>query len=163
MNGLVPVLIAVLLAEFGPRAEIYAGARRFGAPLLVIVAGVVAAALAGILVAPTLTDWADAFLIAIALAFAAMGQAQRVKPMTGRASTIMAFWRGGVPLIAFAFATRFGAVTVMAGTLAGLVAAAILTRAAHGNAIPIVPVRWFAVAILAVAAIVVAIGALRLI
>lgn len=159
MNGLIPVLIAVLLAEFGPRAMLVTEMRWRDAALSFTI---LAAAFAGTQVAPSLTGWANAFLIAISLGFGALGQVQRVKPVAGTIRGIVAFWQGGVPLIVFAFATRFGFITVTVGALAGLVAAAILTRVANGSNIPIAPVRWAAATILAVAALVVAIGALRL-
>ncbi|MEP6784988.1 MAG: hypothetical protein ABI898_04510 [Sphingomonadales bacterium] len=162
MNGLVPVLIAVLLAEFGPRSAIYADARLRDPSLWVIALGVIAAAIAGALVAPTLTGWADAFLIAIALTFAALGQAQKVKLATGPIPVIVAFWRGGVPLIAFAFATRFGALTVGLGALGGLLIAAVMTRVADSSGMNVIPIRWAAVLVLGIAAVVVATGALRL-
>lgn len=159
MNGLVPVLIAVLLAEFGPRAMLVAEIRwRDAAVSLTILA----AALAGTQVAPSLTGWANALLIAISLGFGALGQAQRVKPISGTIGGIVAFWQGGVPLIVFAFATRFGFITVAVGAVAGVLASAILTRAANAGNVQTAPIRWAAVAVLAVAAMVVAVGALRL-
>lgn len=160
MNGLVPVLIAVLLAEFGPRAAVYAGSSwRSAAPWL-IAASIATASVAGGLIAPSMTEWADALLIAIALGFAAIGQVQRVKPVSGMFRTIITFWQGGAPLLAFAFATRFGAPVVALGAVGGLIAVAVLTRVA--SEAPVKPIRWAAAAILAVAAMVVAIGALRL-
>lgn len=162
MNGLVPVMIAVLLAEFGPRMALYADARIPNPLLWVIAAGVIAAAMAGALIAPGLTEWADAFLIAVALAFAAFGQAQRIDAIDGTVPRVIAFWRGGVPLLAFGFATRFGALSVAAGVMGGVVAAAVLTGISRSSGVPIAPIRWAAAAILAVAAVVVAVGALRL-
>lgn len=162
MNGLVPVLVAVLLAEFGPRAALYADARMRSVAPWIIIASIVAASAGGALVAPGLTGWADAFLIAIALAFGAVGQAQRIRPATGLIPVTVAFWQGGVPLIAFAFAARFGAISVAAGALTGVAAAAILTRVVPPGLIPAMAIRWVAVAALAIAAIAVAVGALRL-
>lgn len=159
MNGLIPALIAVLLAEIGPRAAVHAGSHW---RVAVLCAGVIGAAVAGTFVASSLTGWANAFLIAISLGLAALGQAQRVPPTITTMTAIIIFWRGGVPLIAFAFATRFGAVWVGAGALMGLLAASVLTRALHGGNISIAPFRWGAVAILGMAAMTVAIGALRL-
>lgn len=162
MNGLVPVLVAVILAEFGPRATLYANARPRDPSIWLIAASIIAAAIAGELVAPSLTGWADAFLIAIALTFAALGQVQAVKPVTNWFAVVVGFWHGGVPLIAFAFATRFGAPAVAAGALAGLVASAALTRITAGGPEIVRPIRWAAAGILLIAAAITAIGALRL-
>jgi hypothetical protein len=158
MNGLVPVLIAVLLAEFGPRAALYADARLREPTPWIIAASVIAASVAGGLTGSGLTAWADAFLIAIALAFAAFGQVQNVRARAGTLPVALAFWQGGTPLLAFAFAARFGAPAVAAGALMGLIVAAILTRAAGSTAV----FRWIAAAALAIATVVVAVGALRL-
>jgi hypothetical protein len=163
MNGFVPVLLAVALAEFGPRAAIYANARRFETALWLIAACVIASAAAGQVVAPTLTGWADAFLIAISLAFAALGQMHRVKPATGVFRTVAAFWRGGVVLIAFAFAARYGAAAAALGTLAGMTAAAVLTRVVEGARQPVAPFRWVCAGVLITASFVVAVQALRLV
>lgn len=160
MNGLVPVLIAVLFAEFGPRASLYAGTNWRSAVPWLIGASVIAAAVTGGSIAPRMTEWADALLIAIALGFAAFGQIQRVTPVAGTFARLIAFWQGGAPLIVFAFAARFGAPVVALGAIAGLITAAVLSRAARD--VPTAPFRWTAAALLAVAAVIVAVGALRL-
>lgn len=162
MNGFVPTLIAVALAELGPRAAIYADARRLETSLWLIAACIFASAVGGYFTAPMLTGWADAFLIAISLVFAAFGQLQRVKPVTGLLPVVATFWRGGVVLIVFAFAARYGPVAAAVGALGGMVAAAVLTRTITGSRQPITPFRWVSAALLAVAAFVVAVQALRL-
>ena len=162
MNGLIPALIAVMLIEIDPRAMLYADARHAQASLWIIVVMVFGAAAAGVAVAPMLTDWADAFMIALALAFGAIGQLQRIRPAAGVVPVVIAFWRGGVALAVFAFAARFGVFGAAFGAIGGLVAAAVVSRAARGAGIPLDPLRWGAAGTLAVAAFVVAIGALRL-
>ena len=162
MNGLIPALIAVMLIEIGPRAMLYADARRAQASLWIILVMVFAAAVAGVAVAPMLTDWADAFMIAIALAFGAAGQLQRIRPAVGVVPVVIAFWRGGVALAVFAFAARFGVLGAAFGAIGGLVAAAVVSCGARGAGIPLDPLRWGAAGILAITAFVVAIGALRL-
>ena len=162
MNGLIPALIAVMLIEIGPRAMLYADARHAQASLWIIVVMVFGAAAAGVAVAPMLTDWADAFMIALALAFGAIGQLQRIRPASGVVPVVIAFWRGGVALAVFAFAARFGVFGAAFGAIGGLVAAAVVSRAARGAGIPLDPLRWGAAGVLAIAAFVVAIGALRL-
>jgi Ca2+/H+ antiporter, TMEM165/GDT1 family len=163
MNGFVPALVAVLLAEIGPRALLYADAGRHRIVLGVIAALVAAAGIAGTLLAGELTEWADALMIAIALTFAAVGQVQRIRPAVGFVRVVSAFWSGGVLILVFALATRFGPVAAITGGLAGLVAAAVLTRALAGGAIPLQPIRWAAAGILTLAGAVIAVGALRLV
>jgi hypothetical protein len=162
MNGFIPVLIAVVLAELGPRALLYAGARRHELALWVIALLIFAAGAAGTLVGPQLTGWADALMIAIALAFAAIGQLQRIKAAAGVLRIVAAFWSGGVLLIVFAFATRFGTLATAFGALAGLVGAVVVTRLAAAGSVPIQPLRWGAAALLFGAAAIVAANALRL-
>ena len=96
------------------------------------------------------------------LVFAAFGQLQRVKSASGLVAVVATFWRGGVLLIVFAFATRFGVFAASLGALGGLAAAAVLTRVARSSALPIQPIRWCAAIILAFSAAFAAVGALRL-
>lgn len=163
MNGFVPALIAALIAEIGPRAALYADARGRPVVLGTIALAVVAATLGGLFVAPMLNGAADTFLIALALLFAALGQVQRVGSATGPLAILISFWRGGVPLIAFAFAARFGPVAAASGVLAGMAAAAVLTLGARDGGIPLQPVRWAAAGLLVIAAGWLVIIALRLV
>ncbi len=163
MNGFIPVLIAVALAELGPRARLYAGARRYEMALWIVVLLIFVAAAAGTLVGPQLTGWADALLIAIALAFAAVGQLQRVEPATGVWRTVAAFWSGGVLLLTFAFAARFGPFAAAFGAIGGLIAAVVIGRMTAAGAVPIQPLRWGASALLFGAAAIIAANALRLV
>lgn len=162
MNGFVPVLIAVALAEFGPRADLYATLKRGDLLPWIVLAALIAAAVAGHLTAPMLNERADAFLIGLSLAFAAFGQLQRVKPASGLVARTLVFWGGGVPLIVFALATRFGGVASVGGAVAGMAAAAVLTRAARNGSVARAPFRWAAAAALAAAGAWVMIAALQL-
>ena len=163
MNGFVPAIVAVMLAELGPRALLYADARRQEIVLWFIAAVVFIAGAAGVFAGRTMNAWANALMIAIALAFAAVGQLQRIAPATGAIRTLAAFWRGGVLILVFALATRFGPFAASFGALAGMAAAAVITRTLIANGIPVQPVRWAAAALLAVAAAFLAVGALRLV
>jgi hypothetical protein len=163
MNGIVPAIVAVMLAEMGPRALLYAEARRQETALWFIAALVFAAGAAGVFVAKTMNPWASALMIAIALTFAAVGQLQRVAPATGTVRTVAMFWRGGVLLLIFALATRFGPFAASFGALAGMAAAAIATKALLAGGVPMQPIRWGASAVLVLAAAYLAVGALRLV
>jgi len=163
MNGFVPILVAVLLAEFGPRALPYARTAGRAAVAVVMIAAIVAAAVAGHYVAPGLTGWADALMIAVALIFAAVGQVQRVAPVTGFVPVVASFWRGGTPLLAFAFAARFGLIATIAGAVCGVVAAVITSSIADEAPVPVAPIRTGSAVILALAAGIVAVQALRLV
>jgi len=163
MNGFVPAIVAVMLAEMGPRALLYASARRQEIVLWFIAALVFIAGAAGVLSGRTMNPWATALMIAIALLFASVGQLQRVAPATGAIRTLAAFWRGGVLILVFALATRFGPFAASFGALAGMAAAAIATRALLSSGVPMQPIRWGAAALLAIAAGFLAMGALRLV
>lgn len=163
MNGFVPAIVAVMLAELGPRALLYADARRQEIILWFIAALVFVAGAAGVFAGRTMNAWATALMIAIALVFAAFGQLQRIAPATGAIRTLAAFWRGGVLLLVFALATRFGPFAASFGALAGMAAAAIITRTLIANGIPVQPVRWAAAALMTIAAAFLAVGALRLV
>jgi hypothetical protein len=163
MNGFVPAIVAVMLAEMGPRALLYANARRQEIALWLIAAAVFVAGAAGVLTSRTMNAWATALMIAIALLFAAVGQLQRVAPATGSIRTLAAFWRGGVLILVFALATRFGPFAASFGGLAGMAAAAIATRALLAGGVPMQPIRWGAAALLSIAAGFLAVGALRLV
>ena len=152
-----------MLAELGPRALLYADARRQEIVLWFIAALVFVAGAAGVFAGRTMNACATALMIAIALVFAAVGQLQRIAPATGAIRTLAAFWRGGVLILVFALATRFGPFAASFGGLAGMAAAAIITRTLTANGIPVQPVRWAAAALMTIAAAFLAVGALRLI
>jgi hypothetical protein len=162
MNGFIPALVAILLAEVGPRALDYAGAGRHR---IVLIAMLVLVGLAGsgVVLGRELTEWANALVIAIALLFAAVGQLQRVRPAAGIIPVVSAFWNGGVLIVVFALAIRFGPVAAIGGGVVGLVAAAIVTHSLVAGGIPLQPVRWGAAALLTLASAFMAIGALRLV
>ncbi|MCW4462799.1 TMEM165/GDT1 family protein [Sphingomonas sp. BT-65] len=89
MDALVPAFIAVLLTQAGDRSPWLVAilADRFGKPFLVALAAVLAhaagnavAAIGGLLIAPMLTPNAKQLLLALALAFAAMGALWHLKP-----------------------------------------------------------------------------------
>lgn len=163
MNGFVPVLVAVLLAEIGPRSMLYARAGRRDIVLWVAALIVFGASAAGHVIGPQMTGWADALMISIALVFAALGQMQRVTTAKALVPVLWAFWSGGVGILAFAFAARFGALTTAFGTLGGMLAAALITPHIPANGIPMRPVRGAAVLVLIVTAAIIAVNALRLV
>lgn len=163
MNGFIPALVAVLLAEIGPRALFYAEAGRHRIVLVTMAVLVALAGTGGALLARELTEWSNALMIAIALLFAAVGQVQRIRPAAGIVPVVAAFWSGGVLILVFTIAIRFGPVAAVAGGLAGLVAAAVLTRALVDGGIPLQPVRWAAATVLTLASAFIAVGALRLV
>ena len=65
MNGFVPAIVAVMLAEMGPRALLYADARRQEIILWFIAAVVFLAGAAGVFAGRTMNAWANALMIAI--------------------------------------------------------------------------------------------------
>ncbi len=163
MNGFIPALVAVLLAEIGPRALFYLESGRHRIVLVAILVLVTIAGTSGIWLAHELTEWSNALMIAIALAFAAIGQLQRVRPAAGIIPVVAAFWSGSVLILVFALAIRFGPAASVGGAIAGMLAAALLTRAMVDGGIPLQPVRWAATAILMLASATVAVSALRLV
>jgi hypothetical protein len=163
MNGFIPALLAVMLAELGPRALLYAEARRHEAILWLIAALVFVVGAAGFFVGRTMTEWADALMIAIALALAAIGQMQKLRPASGLVPTVVAFWRGGTLILVFALAARFGPLAASFGGLAGMAGAAVLTRMLTSSGVPMVPLRWGAAIILFIGAAVIGVQALRLV
>jgi hypothetical protein len=163
MNGVIPALVAVMLSEMGPRALLYADARRQEVGLWLIAALVFFAGAAGALTRPMLNVRASALMIAIALVFAAAGQFQRVAPAKGTIRTVAAFWRGGVLILVFALATRFGPFAASFGALAGMLAAAIATHALRAGGVPMTPIRWAAATLLAGTGALLAADSLRLV
>ena len=163
MNGFVPAIVAVMLAEMGPRALLYADARRQEIALWLIAAAIFLSGAEGVFAGRTMNAWATALMIAIALLFAAIGQLQRVVSATGSIRTLAAFWRGGVLILVFALSTRFGPFAASFGGLAGMAAAAVATRALLASGVPMQPIRWASAALLAIVAAFLAVGALRLV
>lgn len=163
MNGFIPALVAILLAEVGPRALHYAGAGRHRIVPIAMLVLVGLAGSGGVVLGRELTEWANALVIAIALLFAAVGQLQRVRPAAGIIPVVSAFWSGGVLILVFALAIRFGPLAAIGGGVVGLVAAAIVTHTLVGGGIPLQPVRWGAAAILTMASAFMTVGALRLV
>lgn len=163
MNGFIPALVAVMLAEMGPRAMLYAAARRHQAGLWLIAVLVLLAGAAGALTKSMMNVRAATLMIAIALLFAAVGQLQRIAPAKGTFRTLTAFWRGGVPILVFALATRFGPLSACFGALGGMLGAAVTTRALQAGGVPMKPIRWAAAALLAIVAAFLAVTALRLV
>lgn len=163
MNGFIPALLAVMLAEVGPRALLYADARRQESILWVIAALVFAVGAAGYFAGRTMTEWADALMIAIALVFAAVGQMQKLRPAKGLVPTVAAFWRGGTLILVFALAARFGPLAASFGGLAGLAGAAVVTRALLASGVPMAPLRWGAAVVLLIGAAIIGVQALRLV
>lgn len=161
MNGLIPALLAVLLAEVGPRGT--ALAFEAGRTTIVfLIAGVLAAAaVAGALLAPRLAPNAETLLIALALAFGAWAQASRVPPPATTRAALLAFWRGGTTLLVFALATRFAPLSVGVGAAGGLAVTAMLGRLIDARAMRFV--RRGCLLVLLVAAASLAIVALRLV
>lgn len=154
MNGLIPALIAVLLAEIGER-----GAAASGAPsrlyIGLVAALVAASAIAGNIAAPFVTTPAATLMTGISLLYAGLYQlrpADVSRPLT-------AFWLSGTPLIVFALAARFGSVPVAIGSFAGLGGAAALSSLGAAN---IRVYRLVAAVLLLLGGIVAAIAGLRL-
>ena len=141
MNGFVPALLAVLLAEFGPRALSYTAAPYREALGWMAAAMIFGAGAGGIVVASHMTVHAQTLMLGIALAFAGMGQIGRVRSASGFAGNLALFWRGGSALLAFAFAARFAGIATLLGSAGGLVAALLLSLAARANRWPLDALR----------------------
>ena len=128
MNGFVPALVAVLLAEFGPRARVLLAARHSQLLAVFVTLLIILAAGGGGIVASQLSGWADTLMIGGALVLAGSGQFQRVRPVSGRLRLLATFGGGGSLLIVFAMAARFGPLAAATGGLAGMVLALTLTN-----------------------------------
>lgn len=161
MNGLIPALLAVLLAEVGPRGAALAFESGRTAIVFLVATIVAAAAVAGALLAPRLAPNAETLLIALALAFGGWAQASRVAPPATTRAALLAFWRGGTALLVFALATRFAPLSVGVGAAGGLGAAAVLGRLVDERAMRLV--RRACVLVLLVAGAILAVVALRLV
>ena len=162
MNGFVPTLVAVALAEIGWRADRLGSSRRPAVVAAIVIVLIAAAATAGALATHALTEWATALMVALALGFAAGGQIAGVRAPGSLVATLGTFWGGGTPLLAFAMAAHFGAGSVVPGTVAGLGGALVVTRVLKVNDIADRWPRRAAALVLAVAGAVVAVNALRL-
>ncbi len=139
MNGLIPTLIAVLLAEIGGRSQVALRLPRYGWGDRVLAMTVALAAVGGSIVAPTMTDRARALLLGLALLAAAWGQRGNVDPDGSTTPSgfyaILAFmWRSNVAFLTFAFAAwKGGPGGAMFGALFGFLGAiAISTFALPG-------------------------------
>lgn len=161
--GLIPALLAVLLAEVGERALMLRSAGGRGA-FVAIVAGLIAAGtVAGALIAPRMTLPARDLMLGVALLLAGVTQLRRVKPISGSWRGALQFWQGGTLLLAFALAARFEAWSVAPGIAGGLLAALVLTHAATTAGLALPLLRRVAAGVLLIAGAVCALGALRLI
>ncbi|WP_343521161.1 TMEM165/GDT1 family protein [Sphingomonas sp.] len=188
MDSLVPAFIAVLLTQSGDRSPWLVAllADRFGKPLLVALAaglahaaGNAVAATGGLLIAPMLTPNARQLLLALALGFAAMGALWRLKPpdrLEGWKLGAFLTPLFGVFILAAGDTTQFftlafaaqgpaPALAAAGATMAVLVvntAAAVMGEAAWRK----LPVRAYRIGfglVCLVAALILALGALRLI
>ncbi len=148
MNGFVPALVAVLLAEWGPRAVMLWQAPRRELKLWIVAALLFGAGAGGTVVGPMLTDWAEALMAGIALILAGIGQIQRVRPATATWRVLWGFWSGGSVLLVFALAAPFGALAASFGALAGLALALALTTAARDAKLPERAIRLVAAIVL---------------
>ena len=161
MNGLIPALLAVFLAEVGPRGAALA-LRTGRATIVFVVAAVLAAsAVGGGLIASRLAPNAEALLIAFALAFGGWAQVSRVAAPATMRNALLAFWRGGTSLLVFALATRFSPASVGLGAGLGLGAAALLGPSLPDGAWRVV--RPICATLLFLAAAILAVVALRLV
>lgn len=166
MNAFIPTLIAVLLAEYGGRATLFARLPNLSlaATLLGLAVGI--AAFGGISLAPTMNAHARALMLGIALiltGFGQFGKAPSSVPPVTVAGTLLFVWRSSAPFLAFAFSIWKGApVGAAAGALAGIAGAVAL------GAVPLSPrttllVRRLSGATITVIGIYAALWALRLI
>ena len=163
MNALIPMLVAVLLAETGPRGAQFAALPRRTAAIVIMALAIGAAATGGLLVAPDMSPRARVLLVAIALVFAGAGQFARVRPARpGTLGTVLMVARTGVPLLAFALACwQAESAGVVAGGLFGFIGAVVLSGQ--------LPPRYAGVAsrsgagVLITTGVIVALSALRLI
>ena len=163
MNTFIPALIAVLLAEFGGRATMFARLP-LAATLLGIAVGV--SAFAGVSLAPAMNAYARALMLGVALVltgFGQFGKAPAGDPPARFSGTFLFVWRSSAPFLAFAFAIwKSSPVGAAAGALAGVVGAVAL------GAMPLSPhiivwVRRAAGATITVIGIYAVLWALRLI
>jgi Ca2+/H+ antiporter, TMEM165/GDT1 family len=127
VNAFIPTLIAVLLAETGGRSAAFARLPRLTLAATVLGLAVSLAAIAGFAIAPTMTPYARALMLGVALILTGAGQFgtnATVEPPTSVVATLALVWRTGVPLLAFAFAIWSGSTLgPVAGAITGFVGA----------------------------------------
>ena len=166
MNAFIPALIAVLLAEFGGRATLFARLPRLALAATVLGIAVGIAAFGGISLAPTMPIRARSLLLGVALiltGFGQFGKAPSGDPPGTLIATLLFVWRSSAPFLAFAFSIWSGApVGAAAGALAG-VAGAVALGVVPLSAQNILWVRRASGAALAITGIYAALWALRLI
>ena len=125
-----PALIAVLLAEFGGWAALFARLPRLSLAATVLGLAVGIAAFGGFSLAPTMNANARALLLGIALiltGFGQFGKAPSDDPPATVIGTLIFVWRSGGPFLAFALAVWKGApIGAAAGALAGVAGAVAL-------------------------------------
>ena len=125
-----PALIAVLLAEFGGRAALFARLPRLSLAATVLGLAVGIAAFGGVSLAPTMNANARALLLGLALiltGFGQFGKAPSDNPPVTFIGTLLFVWRSGAPFLAFAFSVWKGApIGAAAGALAGVAGAVAL-------------------------------------
>jgi hypothetical protein len=127
VNALVPVFVAVLLAEIGGPLAIFGRERRNPAALamiILIVAAVIGGwSIAGILIAP-----ARLLMLGLGLLFAGTAQFGRTAVLTGKPTILasaMTVYRSPAPFLAFAFAAWMTApISAGAGAMIGVGVAA---------------------------------------
>jgi len=186
MEALVPAFIAALLTQLGDKPAMLTAmlADRYGRPLFVALmaglahgAGNVAAALLGSTMAPMLTPNAQALLLAFPLFFGALGSFWPVKApdrlegwrlgslLTPFLGVFILAFGGGTQFFTVAIAARsqpwFAAAGATAGAFAVAFVAAVLGELAWAR----IPFRGFRVVaglIMLAGAVVMALGALRL-
>jgi len=169
VNAFIPVLLAVLFAETGGQSAVFARLPRLTLAALALGLAAGAAAVAGYLMAPTMSLRARALMLALALVLSGAGQFGRsvtVAPPTSFLQTLLLISRTGVPLLAFAFAVWSGTTTgPVAGALAGFVGAVAIGASLEQGMSPVTlkRLRMSAGAILLLVGAYMAAWALRLV
>jgi hypothetical protein len=168
VNALIPVFVAVLLAEFGGSLATFGPKRRvvvaIAVALLVVAAAIGGWAIAGILVTPART-----MLLGLALLFAGFGKFERRKEIAGEPTLLasaMLVYRSPTPFLVFSFASLMSApISAAIGALAGVgVVMTVGPLVGGANEVAIPPrVRAGAGIILCLAGIFAALSGLRLV
>jgi len=108
MNALIPVFVAILLAEIGgPTGRICVARRGIAAFAMALLISVAVGA--GATIAPMMIVPARTLLLGLALVFAGVGQFARAGLVNAHRAptllaTLLALWRSPAPFLAFAFA-----------------------------------------------------------
>jgi hypothetical protein len=123
-------MLAVLLAEFGGRATLFARLPKLSLAATLLGASVGVAAFAGVSLAPTMNAHARALILGLALiltGFGQFGKAPSAEPPATLVATLLFVWRSGAPFLAFAFSIWKGSpIAAASGALAGLAGAVAL-------------------------------------